>query len=362
MEHKILNFLSSIVNRVFPNQEAMAFSFGFLIFFIVLYNFVDVLFPILLSIFIAFMLYEPVLWLEKKGVPRAIPALIALFLLFSLTVLFFGVFIPLLWEESLALIKLLPELNLNTQNYIEENLADIPFIEVDTVRDFITTLVSQVSSSVKQILSFSLSSIASVIVALLYCVLVPVLVFFFLYDGESIYAHISRLALSDSLLMKAIWQQTVINLMRYIRGKMIEMVIVSCASYLALAAFSVKYAFLLGLATGVAVLIPYVGATLVALLVLVTGLYHLGLDIKLLYALLAYSVVQALDAYLLVPWLFSSALNLRPVTVLIAITFFGGVWGVWGVLLAIPLATFIKVVVLAWPKINKTTNKKVEES
>lgn len=350
MKKQFLKFLSSITNRIFPSQEAIAFAFGAVVVFVILYNFIDVLFPILLSIFIAFMLYEPVLWLEKKGVPRLIPALVALFVLFSLTLLFFSVFIPVLWEESLALIKLLPDLSLNTNNYIEENLVDLPFVEADTVRDFITSIVAQMSASVQQILSFSLSSIASVIMALLYCVLVPVLVFFFLYDGKSMYGQISRFVPNDSLLMKAIWQQTLVNLLRYIQGKIIEMVIVSCASYLVLAAFSMRYAFLLGLATGVAVLIPYVGAALVALLVLVVGLYHLGLDITLLYALFAYGVVQALDAYLLVPLLFSSALNLRPVTVLLAITVFGGVWGIWGVLLAIPLATFIKVVISAWPQ------------
>jgi len=65
---------------------------------------------------------------------------------------------------------------------------------------------------------------------------------------------------------------------------------------------------------------------------------------------LVYGIIQALDGNLLVPLLFSEAVNLHPVAIIIAIIFFGGMWGLWGVFFAIPLATLVKAVLNAWPE------------
>jgi putative permease len=64
--------------------------------------------------------------------------------------------------------------------------------------------------------------------------------------------------------------------------------------------------------------------------------------------MLAYGIIQALDGNIIVPLLFSEAVNLHPVTIIIAVIFFGGLWGFWGVFFAIPLATLVKAVINAW--------------
>jgi putative permease len=51
-----------------------------------------------------------------------------------------------------------------------------------------------------------------------------------------------------------------------------------------------------------------------------------------------------------VPLLFSEAVNLHPVAIILAVLFFGGIWGMWGVFFAIPLATLVKAVINAWPR------------
>jgi putative permease len=62
-----------------------------------------------------------------------------------------------------------------------------------------------------------------------------------------------------------------------------------------------------------------------------------------------YLVIQVLDGNVLVPLLFSEAVNLHPVAIILAVLFFGGIWGIWGVFFAIPLATLIKAIINAWP-------------
>jgi putative permease len=66
--------------------------------------------------------------------------------------------------------------------------------------------------------------------------------------------------------------------------------------------------------------------------------------------MVVYLVIQALDGNVLVPFLFSEAVNLHPVAIILAVLFFGGIWGMWGVFFAIPLATLVKAVINAWPR------------
>jgi putative permease len=74
-----------------------------------------------------------------------------------------------------------------------------------------------------------------------------------------------------------------------------------------------------------------------------------------MYVVIAYSIIQAVDGVVLVPLLFSEAVNLHPVAIIVAILFFGGLWGVWGVFFAIPLATVVKSVLTAWPRVDDST-------
>ena len=66
--------------------------------------------------------------------------------------------------------------------------------------------------------------------------------------------------------------------------------------------------------------------------------------------MIAYLVVQAIDGIILVPKLFSVAVNLHPITIIVAVLAFGGIWGFWGVFFAIPLATLVKAIYVAWPR------------
>ena len=66
--------------------------------------------------------------------------------------------------------------------------------------------------------------------------------------------------------------------------------------------------------------------------------------------MIVYGIIQFIDGNILVPLLFSEAVNLHPVAIITAILLFGGLWGLWGVFFAIPLATLIKAVINAWPR------------
>ena len=81
----------------------------------------------------------------------------------------------------------------------------------------------------------------------------------------------------------------------------------------------------------------------------VIALFAFGWGSQFIWVMVIYGVIQALDGNVLVPILFSEVNNLHPVAIIVAVLFFGGIWGLWGVFFAIPLATMLKAVFAAWP-------------
>ena len=101
---------------------------------------------------------------------------------------------------------------------------------------------------------------------------------------------------------------------------------------------------------GLSVIVPYVGATLVTVPVVLVALLQFGITTDFYWVVGLYLVIQILDGNVLVPVLFSEAVDLHPVAIIIAILVFGGLWGVWGVFFAIPLATVVNVLLVSWPE------------
>jgi putative permease len=109
----------------------------------------------------------------------------------------------------------------------------------------------------------------------------------------------------------------------------------------------------MSLLVGLSVIIPYVGAVAVTIPVAMIAWFQWGASSDFVYLMIAYTVVQFLDGNVLVPLLFSEVVNMHPAAIIIAVLFFGGLWGVWGVFFAIPLATLIQAVINSWPSIQK---------
>lgn len=197
----------------------------------------------------------------------------------------------------------------------------------------------------KQLLGYS----ASLLVLMVYAILVPLLVFFFLKDKDELIRGSKRFFPSNRDLARKVWNEMHQQIFNYIRGKVIEIVIIGVVSYAFFAVMDLRYAALLGVLTGLSVLIPYVGATLVTLPIALVAFFQWGISSEFGYLMIGYGIIQALDGNVLVPILFSDAVDLHPVFIIAAVLVFGGLWGVWGVFFAIPLASLVKAVINAWP-------------
>ena len=130
---------------------------------------------------------------------------------------------------------------------------------------------------------------------------------------------------------------------------MLEISIVGGVTYVAFAWLGLNYAVLMATLVGLSVVIPYIGAALVTIPVAAIGLFQFGWEGEFFWLMASYGIIQALDGNVLVPLLFSEVVNLHPVVIIISVLLFGGLWGLWGVFFAIPLATLLKAVFSAWP-------------
>ena len=253
--------------------------------------------------------------------------------------------LPNMMEQLRAFLLLLPE------NYPEL------FTEAQ-ILGWINNIQATLGQLGQNILSYSVSSITRLVTWLVYTILVPVMVFFMLKDADKLLNWLENWLPEKRPIMAQIWQEMNGQLANYIRGKALEIIIVGLCSYLLYLVFGLNYPVLLALITGLSVVVPYVGATVVAIPVFLVGLFEWGLGSDLYQVMIAYFILQMLDGNLLVPYIFSETVNLHPLAIITAILVFGGIWGFWGVFFAIPLATFLKASIRAWPVRAKTDSSK----
>ena len=222
-------------------------------------------------------------------------------------------------------------------------------ISEEYIGELILTIRDGFSELGQNVFSISVASIPAIITILVYLVLVPLMIFFFLKDKEIIIAWLGRFLPKERQLVNEIWTEMDAQIGNYVRGKFNEIIIVGGASYIAFVILDINYASLLGMIVGLSVLIPYIGAAVVTLPIAFVAYFQWGLSADFIWLMACYFVIQFLDGNILVPILFSEAVNLHPLAIIVAILVFGGLWGFWGVFFAIPLATLVKALINVWP-------------
>ena len=310
-----------------------------------------VLAPVFTGLVIAYLLEGLVGRLEGIGIPHWI-AVILVFILFmgGLIIATFFMF-PLFIKQVSTLTSELPVMLTKAQRILAQLPERYPeFISEDQIDSFLLDLKQSMGRFGKAVVSFSIASIPGLIGIIIYLVLVPLVVFFFLLDRNQIINWVIRFLPHKRDVMNTIWSQVNTQLGNYIRGKVLEILIVAITSYIAFIFLKLQYAFLLSVLVGLSVLIPFIGVTIVTVPVIIVAFLQWGWSGEFAWLVIVYAIICLLDANLLVPLLFSEAVNLHPIAIIVAILFFGGLWGFWGVFFAIPLASLVQAIINAWPQ------------
>ena len=357
----MLKIVRSWFDRYFADEEAVLLALLLTVGLIVIVTMGTILAPMIASVIIAFLMQGMVTRLKQMGVPHLVSVSIAFTVLVGTIAAGLLILLPSLWQQSVHLFSEAPRMLKEWKEVLLLLPHQYPqFISETQIEQLITLTAKELGSFGQGVLSFSVANLPILIAILIYLVLVPILVFFFLKDADRILVWLGSFLPKQRPVMSKIWHEMNDQIANYVRGKVIEILAVAVASYVAFAILGLNYALLMAIAVGLSVVIPYIGAAAVTLPVAMIAFFQRGWTSEFYYLLLVYGIIQALDGNILVPLLFSEAVNLHPVAIILAVLVFGGFWGFWGVFFAIPLATLIKAIYNAWP-IREQNNSRKEE-
>ncbi|NVK11118.1 MAG: AI-2E family transporter [Gammaproteobacteria bacterium] len=342
--------LKNWIDRVFSDEEAVVIAVLIVVGVLLFAWLGAYLAPVLASIVISFLLAGLVKPLERVGVPHAWSVLIVYFFFVGvLTVLVF-VLIPALWAQLVALAETMPDIFSQLRKGAIDLSARYPeLMSEEQLNQLFQTLSGEIGKLTQSALALSVLGLQGAFVAVIYLVLVPILVFFLLRDSHSIGDWLGGFLPKQRSRLASIWSEFLGQCGNYARGKVIEIVIVGVVSFVSFSVLGLSYAALLGLLVGLSVIIPFLGAAVVTIPVMLVAYFQFGASSELLVVFIVYQVIQFLDGNVLVPLLFSEAVKIHPVGIISAVLVFGGMWGIWGVFFAIPLATLIKALINSWP-------------
>jgi len=346
-----MNLLTSWFKRTFADPQVVILGIVLVVVFAIVLGLGRMLAPVFASIVIAYLLEAAVAQMQRTGMPR-LASVLLVFILFlaSLFFLLFGLG-PMLTRQLTQLVQQIP-------NYIsqgQELLLQLPqrypqMVSEGQVQQLINSVGNELAAAGQQFLTWSLTSVGNVVGLLVLLVLIPVLVFFLLKDKRLLIDWIKGFLPAERHLVSTVWADVEAQIANYVRGKAGEIVIVGAVSYLTFMTLGLQYSALLATMVGFSVLIPYIGAAVATIPIAFVAYFQWGWGWDFGQVIIAYAIIQALDGNVLVPLLFSEALNLHPVAIIVAILVFGGLWGFWGIFFAIPLATVVQAVLKAWPR------------
>ena len=346
----MISVLKQWYHRYFTDPQTVIFAFILILGSLLIVVMNAHLMPILIGIIIAYLFEGLVSRMDKINLNRTVAASIVTLIILGAIVLTIFVLLPLLSRQVSDLIREMPNMFSRGQNLLSQLPEKYPdYLSAQQIVELFAFIRNELNAFGQRVVSVSLDSVVGVITFFVYLILMPLMVFFFLKDKYLILAWLGHFLPEERTLVRQVWTDLDNKIASYVRGKFIEVLVVWSATYVGFAIMGLNYAVLLSLLVGLSVIVPYVGATVVTIPVVLIAFFQWGSGSEFGYLMAVYAIIQILDGNLLVPLLFSEVVNLHPVAIIVAVVFFGSLWGVWGVFFAIPLATLIQAILKAWP-------------
>ena len=336
------------LRRIAEDPQFVSLFFVLALVVAALYFFGFELIPFIAAFLLAYFLDAGVQQLTRRGMHRGV-AVSLVFSTYLVTYLLLLVGpVQLVARRALEVAKALPgdtaQLIQRLQALPDPSFGLLPESVRQEVLDF---LLARTQGWFSSAVAGTLGLVPAVTSWIVFVFLVPLLVFFFLKDKEVLIRGVVRCLPRRRTLVTRIWLEMEQQLGNYVRGKIWEILIVGVVTWIVFALLGFQYPVVFGVISGLSVVIPYVGAIALAVPVFILGYLQWGMSWDLGWLLIAYTVIQFVDGNVLVPYIFSETVKLHPVVILLAVFVFGSLWGFWGVLFAIPLATFAKALLHA---------------
>lgn len=310
-----------------------------------LYRVRIVLLPFIMAVLVAYLLNPPVVWLEGKRVPR-IPAILIVYTclaVFIVLVVIYG--IPAVIDELDHLGQAIPKLIHTVQSFSDTvQFRYSRFALPDSVRQVVDEKLAGLENELLEVARKAAGSIIALFSYVFSLVIAPVFAYYILKDLENIKKGVVN-------FIPRAWRSDILAILRdvdeivgkYIRGNLTVASIVGLLTGLGMYLIGVDFALIIGFIAGVADLIPYFGPVIGAVPAIALAL--LESRTLALYALLVIMAVQWLEGSVINPKVLGDSLAMHPLVIIFVLLAGGELYGILGMLTAVPLVAIARVVV-----------------
>ena len=309
----------------------------------------SVLTPFLLGLVIAYLLNPSVDKLQNMGLNRLLSTNIAMFGFLGAIGLFGLLFVPIIIHQITDLIVQTPIYTQRLVDYANTHFSgrwnDISPDIKEYAQKYFGTALGSAAGITKNIFSSLLSGSISIVQSITSIVIILVVAFYLLLDWHILIQKV------DSWLPRH-HRDTIRDLIgqmdslqsAFIRGQVIVCLFMMIYYVMAFKIMGINYGFVLGMITGILTFIPYVGASIgFVMTISVTAAQYLPEYSPLLIMMAIFGVGQTLEGYVLVPKLVGGSVGMHPVWIMFALMAFGSVFGITGMLIAVPVTAAIGV-------------------
>jgi len=312
----------------------------------------SILEPFLLAAVLAYFLSPMVEFFQQKGFSRT-GGIVLTYFIFVVAALLAGLYLfPILWGQLQVLLASIPEYTSQVQELLQGFYNNYQRIDIpESVRQEIDHAIKQVETALTNSIGQVVNSILGVFAHLFNILMVPVLAFFMLSDeGRTVKKVLAMIPETWRARILQLWAELDMQLIKYLKGYLILSLTVGVLTSLGFFLIGLEFPVLLGLMVGIFDIIPYFGPVIGAIPALAVGI--LESKSQALSALVVIVVIQQLESNILSPKIISSSVGLHPLLVIFVLLLGNKIYGVIGMLLAVPFAITLRVLwrhaVLTW--------------
>ena len=352
----IILFLVYPYRRIRALQPLVILSFG-LTALLIWWRLHALLTPFIIAFIIAYALDPMVDWLEKRKIPRSLVIMLIITTVLGILVGIGFLIIPRLIVEVSELASSIPQWADSSWDWGE--LVFLPWLQglnlplegiFAKFREHLPQLLGNFSGKMLNWSTVAISGMTGLLSGLANLILIPILTIYFLneYDKKKskLYALVPT---KKKPLAYKMYLETDTVLAAYIRGQLLVCGFLSIWIGLGLwLVVGLPYALLLGIAAGLANLLPYVGTAIVSVLTLVVAVTQPDPIATVVKALIVFVTAQFLEGNLITPRIVGNRVGLHPLVVIFSVLAFATLFGFIGLLIAIPLAATANVVIRTW--------------
>lgn len=312
-----------------------------------------VLAPFVVAAVLAYALTPVVNWLDARfrgWMPRVVAVVLVELLLLIAGLSLLLLVVPILSKELPLMRAQVPVLLESLNQWAKPLLGQFGVklaLDIESVKVF---LLKYLNANFEDAFSSLLSSLklgGSVALALIgNVVLIPVVLYYLLMDWARIVAQVTQLVPPRlAPAVKSFTDEADGVLGQYLRGQMLVMLILSLYYSAGLSLFGLDLAVPIGLFTGLAIFVPYVGFGLGLILAVLAGLLQFASLKALVMVAVVYGLGQLVESFYLTPRLVGERIGLHPLAVIFALLAFGQLLGFVGVLIALPAGAVLLVAI-----------------